>query len=75
MDPIVAGQFTSLTVMSAQQGMALTGVIDRNLVQGLGTAQNIALTSMSLTSDDGQIIAALQTASRAPIQGSNALPK
>lgn len=75
MNELMAQQFSALTIANAQQGMSLTTVVDRNLVQGLGVAQGIALTSMALTSDDGQIIAALQTASRAPAQGSNGLPK
>jgi len=74
-DPEVAGQFTQLTVMSAQQGMTTINMIDRNLSQGLGVIQNSVIQAQASVSDDSGLISALQTASRVPVQGSNDLPK
>lgn len=70
-DPEVAGQFTQLTVMAAQQGMALINVVDRNLTQGLGVVNTSVIQAQASVSDDSGLIAGLQTASRAPTQGAN----
>lgn len=70
-DPTIADQLSALTLTSAQQGMALINTIDRNLVQGLGVVNTSVIQAQASVSDDSGLIAALQTASRAPIQGSN----
>lgn len=70
-DPTIADQLSALTLTSAQQGMALINTIDRNLVQGLGVVNTSVIQAQASVSDDSGLIAALQTASRAPVQGSN----
>ena len=74
-DPAIGDQLTTLTLTNAQQAMSLVSVIDRSLVQGLGVIQNSVIQAQASVSDDSGVIAALQTASRAPVQGSNDLPK
>jgi hypothetical protein len=58
-----------------QQGMALTALADRNLTQGLGVVNSNLIQAQGGVTDDSAVIAALQTASRVPVQGSNDLPK
>ena len=71
MDPIVASLLSTLTVTAAQQGMGLVNVLDRNLTFGLGVVNTSVIQAQASVSDDSGLIAALQTASRAPVQGSN----
>ena len=64
--------------MAAQrhaEGMGNVATGAQNLAQGLGVIHNLSLQAQSAVSDDPATIAALQTASRVPIQGSNDLPK
>ena len=64
--------------LSAQrhaEGMGNIGTGAQNLAQGLGVIHNLVVQSQGSVSDDSGLIAALQTASRVPIQGSNDLPK
>ena len=67
--------FSGTLATQHQQGMALVGVMDRNLVQGFGVVLESVVQAQASVSDDSGLIAALQTASRAPVQGSNDLPK
>lgn len=67
--------FTGTLAANHQQGMSATAVIDRNLMQGFGVVLESVVQAQASVSDDGGLIAALQTASRAPVQGSNDLPK
>jgi hypothetical protein len=71
LDAIFSGQLAS----AHQQGMGLTAMADRNLTQGFGVVLESIVQAQGSVSDDGGLIAALQTASRAPVQGSNDLPK
>lgn len=70
-DATIADQLSALTLTNAQQGMSLINVVDRNLVQGLGVVNTSVIQAQASVSDDSGLIAALQTASRAPVQGSN----
>ena len=63
--------FTGTLAANHQQGMSLTAIIDRNLTQGFGVVLESVVQAQASVSDDSGLIAALQTASRAPIQGSN----
>ena len=58
-----------------QEAMGTLGVIDRNLAQVAGVINDQAVGQTILSSDDATLMAALQTASRVPVQGSNDLPK
>ena len=71
LDAVFSGQLAS----SHQQGMALTAMADRNLTQGFGVVNEALIQAQGAVSDDPGLIAALQTASRAPVQGANDLPK
>jgi hypothetical protein len=66
--------FTGTLAESHQQGTALTAMADRNLTQGLGIIYGAIIEQNSVAADPA-LISALQTASRAPVQGSNELPK
>jgi hypothetical protein len=74
-DATVADLLTTAMVGNIQQGVALTTTVDRNLVQGLGVVNTAVIQAQASVSDDSGLIAALQTASRTPVQGSNDLPK
>lgn len=67
--------FASTLGTMHQQGIGLTAMADRNLTQGFGVVNTSVVQAQASVSDDSGLIAALQTASRAPIQGSNELPK
>jgi hypothetical protein len=71
LDSLFSGQLAS----NHQQGSGLTAMIDRNLSQGLGIVNTNLIQSQGGVNDDPGLIAALQTASRVPIQGANDLPK
>lgn len=63
--------FSGTLASNHQAGMSLIGVMDRNLVQGFGVVLESVVQAQASVSDDSGLIAALQTASRAPIQGAN----
>lgn len=67
--------FSGTLASNHQSGMSLISVLDRNLVQGFGVVLESVVQAQASVSDDSGLIAALQTASRAPVQGSNDLPK
>lgn len=71
LDDVLQGGLAS----SHTQGIGLTAMADRNLAQGLGVVNTSLIQAQGSVSDDPGLIAALQTASRAPVQGSNDLPK
>ena len=71
LDALFAGQLAS----NHQQGSGLTAMADRNLSQGLGVVNTALIQAQGSVSDDPGLIAALQTASRVPIQGANDLAK
>lgn len=70
LDALFSGQLAS----AHQQGMKLTEAFDRNLTQGLGVVNTALIQSQGSVSDDPGLIAALQTASRVPVQGANTIP-
>lgn len=74
-DPVVADQLNAALLTSFQQGIGLTAMADRNAAQGLTVVNTALIQAQGSVSDDPGLIAALQTASRAPVQGSNDLPK
>ena len=67
--------FSGTLASQHQAGMALIGVLDRNLVQMGGVVSESVVQAQASISDDSGLIAALQTASRAPIQGANDIAK
>lgn len=67
--------FASAQASMHQQGVGLTQMADRNLTQGFGVVNEALIQAQGAVSDDPGLIAALQTASRAPVQGANDLPK
>ena len=67
--------FSSTLASMHQQGIGLTQLADRNLTQGFGVVNEALIQAQGAVSDDPGLIAALQTASRAPVQGANDLPK
>jgi hypothetical protein len=60
---------------SSARGVDLNGVIDKNLVQGLGVVHNSLVHSVGATADDAQIMASLQAAATSPKQGAVAAAK
>ena len=68
-DATIADQLSTLTLVNAQQGTQLNNMIDRNLTQGLGGVNTSLIHANGAVSDDPQLMAALQTASRSPAQG------
>lgn len=62
-------------LVSANERMALVGVMDKNAVQGLTVVNTTLIQAQGAVSDDPGLISALQTASRVPIQGANDLAK
>lgn len=66
---------TSQLLVHANEGGALTRMADRNLAQGFGVVLESVVQAQASVSDDSGLIAALQTASRAPVQGANDNPK
>lgn len=62
-------------VLGSQERHALTAMADRNATQGLTVVNTALIQAQGSVSDDPGLIAALQTASRAPIQGANDLAK
>lgn len=70
-DPTVAEMLTTAAIGNINQGVALTTMVDRNLSQGLGVVNTALIQAQGSVSDDPGLIAALQTASRAPVQGAN----
>ena len=71
MDPEVSKLFTGSLVSNHQQGMSNIAMAGQNLAQGLGVVNTSVIQAQASVSDDSGLIAALQTASRAPRQGSN----
>lgn len=75
MNQLVAELFSGSLASLHQQGMGNIAMSGQNLAQGLGVVNTALIQAQGSVSDDAGLIAALQTASRAPIQGSNNLPK
>lgn len=75
MNQLVAELFSASLVSNHQQGMANIAMAGQNLAQGLGVVNTALIQAQGSVSDDPGLIAALQTASRVPVQGSNDLPK
>jgi hypothetical protein len=67
LDDLFAGTLAS----QHQSGLALVGVIDRNLTQMGAVVLESVVQAQASVSDDSGLISALQTASRVPIQGAN----
>lgn len=69
------GPIADLLAQSALQGhqanMANISLAAQNLAQGLGVVNTSVIQAQASVSDDSGLIAALQTASRAPVQGAN----
>ena len=61
----------ALILSSSQLSSQRLNTLSENLMQGLGTVQNTVVQAQASNTDDPALIAALQTASRAPRQGAN----
>jgi len=66
LDAEVSDGIKALILTGAQGRSDMAGVINQNLVQGLGVAQTSIVQAQASTSDDPAVMAALQTASRVP---------
>ncbi len=58
-----------LIARGAERSSDLVGVIDKNLVQGLGVVQTCIIQAQGSQSDDAGLLAALQAAAGSPRQG------
>ena len=54
----------SQMIASAVRSSELTGMADRNLVQGLGVIQNTVIQSVAATADDAQLMASMNAANQ-----------
>lgn len=75
MDAVTADLLAQSAVQGHMANMANINVAGQNLAQGMGVVNTSVIQAQASVSDDSGLIAALQTASRAPIQGSNDQPK
>lgn len=75
MNPALAELFAGSLMSSHQQGIANINMAAQNAAQGLTVVNTSLIHQQGSVSDDPGLIAALQTASRVPVQGSNDLPK
>jgi hypothetical protein len=75
MDAITADLLGQSAVQGHMQGMSNIALAGQNAAQGLTVVNTALIQAQGSVSDDAGLIASLQTASRAPIQGSNDLPK
>lgn len=71
MDQILGNLLAQTSLQGHQSLMQNVGVIGQNLMQGLGVVNTSLIQTNASVSDDSAVIAALQTASRAPVQGAN----
>lgn len=70
-DPETANLLGQSAVQSHMANMANVNIAGQNLAQGLGVVNTSVIQAQASVSDDSALIAALQTASRTPVQGSN----
>jgi hypothetical protein len=75
MNALVGELLAQAGVQAHTQGMANISMAGQNLAQGLGVVNTSLIHQQGAVSDDPGLIAALQTASRVPIQGANDLAK
>jgi hypothetical protein len=61
----------AMIVNSARSDTERNALVAQSLAQGLGVIQNLTLQAQAGVSDDSGLIAALQTATGAPRQGSH----
>ena len=66
LDVEVSDGLKAIILSSASGRSDTASIISQNLVQGLGVVQTAVVQSQASVSDDPGLIAALQTASRAP---------
>ncbi len=71
MDAVTADLLGQSAVQGHMANMANVSMAGQNLAQGLGVVNTSVIQAQASVSDDSGLIAALQTASRTPIQGSN----
>ncbi len=71
LDPTVGDLLAQSMIGSHAANMANVNIAGQNLAQGLGVVNTSVIQAQASVSDDSGLIAALQTASRAPVQGSN----
>lgn len=66
LEAALADQLTLDGLTGSREGARLSGVVDRNLVQGLGVIQNLGIQQNSSVADDAATMAALRTAIYVP---------
>ena len=71
MDAATADLLAQSGVQAHLQGMANVSLAGQNAAQGLTVVNTALIQAQGSVSDDPGLIAALQTASRAPVQGAN----
>lgn len=71
MDAATADLLAQASVQGHHQGMANIAMAGQNAAQGLTVVNTSLIHQQGAVSDDPGLIAALQTASRAPRQGAN----
>jgi len=71
LDPVVGDLLAQSAVQGHQANMANISLAAQNLAQGMGVVNTSVIQAQASVSDDSGLIAALQTASRAPVQGAN----
>ena len=69
LDPEVSDLLKTQMITASTRSSDLVGVVDKNLVQGLGVIQNTIIHSVGAVADDAQMMASLQTAATSPKQG------
>lgn len=67
LDSGLADQLTLDGLVGAREGAKLSGVIDRNLVQGLGVVNTTLIQQHGSTADDAATMAAMRTAIHIPV--------
>ena len=66
LDAAISDQLTLDGLVMAREGAKLSGVVDRNLVQGLGVVNTTLIQQHGSTADDAATMAAMRTAIHIP---------
>ncbi len=69
LDSAISDLLNTMIITGSKDGGQLTAAMDRNLTQGLGVVNIAIIQAQGSVSDDAGLIAALQTAATAPVQG------
>ncbi len=66
LDPAVQDLMTTGLMLDSRESSRLTGMADRNAVQGLTVVQTTVIQSVAASADDGQLFASMRTSDRVP---------